>query len=92
VLKAAFTGKSSNNAGFLAAILHAEELLARAADSETKHVCTGHWAKWKGSALALDGTQDETSSPPAQSADAPHSPGNNKATTAKPHKPLNPTK
>jgi hypothetical protein len=87
VLKAAFTGRSSNNAGFLAAILHAEGLLSRAADSETKHVCTGGWAKWKASLLALEETQGETSSPPAQD-----SPANNKATTAKPQKPVNPTK
>jgi hypothetical protein len=45
VLKAAFTGKSSNNPGFLAAILHAEGLLSRAAGSETKHVCTGGWTR-----------------------------------------------
>ena len=51
-LKAAFTGRSSNNAGFLAAILHAEGLLSRATDSETKHVCTGDWASWKVSLLA----------------------------------------
>ena len=92
VLKAAFSGKSSNNAGFLAAILHAEGLLSRAAGSETKHVCTGGWAKWKASALALEGTQDETSAPSAQSTDAPGSPTNNKAVAAKPQKSVNPTK
>jgi hypothetical protein len=92
VLKLAFTDKSSNNAGFLAAILHAEGLLSRDADSETKHVCTGNWAQWKTSSLALEGTQSEAIAPPAQSADAPYNPGNNKATTARPHKPLNPTK
>lgn len=91
-LKATFTGRSSNNAGFLAAILHAEGLLSRATDSETKHVCIGDWAKWKGSTLALDGTQDEASSPPRQSTDAPGSPTNNKAFAAKPQKSVNPTK
>lgn len=91
-LKAAFTGRSSNNAGFLAAILHAEGLLVRATDSETKHVCTGDWAKWEISLLSLEGTQDETSSPPAQSTDAPDSLANNKAVAAKPQKPVNPTK
>ena len=91
-LKAAFIGRSSNNAGFLAAILHAEGLLVRATDSETKHVCTGDWAKWKTSLLVLEGIQDERSSPPAQSTDALVSPANNKAVATKPQKPVNPTK
>ncbi len=91
-LKPAFTGRSSNNAGFLAAILHAEGLLSRAADSETKHVYTGGWTKWKASVLALDAIQDETNTPSAQSTDAPGSPANNKAVAAKPQKPVNPTK
>lgn len=91
-LKPAFTGRSSNNAGFLAAILHAEGLLSRAADSETKHVRTGAWTKWKASVLALEATQDETNAPSAQSTDAPGSPANNKAVAAKPQKPVNPTK
>ena len=92
LLKAAFTGRSSNNAGFLAAILHAEGLLSRAADSETKHACTGDWTKWKASVLALEGTQEETSSSSPQSTDAPGSFANNKAVSAKPQKPVNPTK
>jgi len=91
-LKAAFTGKSSNNAGFLAAILHAEGLLVRASESETKHVCTGDWAKWETSLLALEGTQDERSLLPTQSTDALVSPANNKAAATKPQKPVNPTK
>jgi hypothetical protein len=91
-LKPAFTGRSSNNAGFLAAILHAEGLLSRAADSETKHVCTGAWTKWKASVLALEATQDEMNAPSAQSTDAPGSPANNKAVAAKQQKPVNPTK
>lgn len=92
-LKLAFTGRSSNNAGFLAAILHAEGLFSCAADSETKHVCTGGWAKWKGSALALEGTQEEARSPSVQSTNVPDSPVNNKAVAAnKPQKPVNPTK
>jgi len=91
-LKLAFTGRSSNNAGFLAAILHAEGLLSRAADSETKHVCTGEWPKWKVSVLALEATQDETNAPSAQLTDAPGRPGNNKAVAAKSQKLANPTK
>ncbi|MCC2971181.1 hypothetical protein [Massilia sp. IC2-476] len=91
-LKPVFTGRSSNNAGFRAAILLAEGLLARAANSETKHVCTGAWTKWKASVLGLEATQDETDAPSAQSADAPGSPADNKAVAAKPQKPVNPTK
>lgn len=91
-LKPAFTGRSSNNAGFLAAILHAEGLLSRAAESDTNHVCTGTWHKWKASVLALEETQDETNTPSAQSTDAPGSPANNKAVAAKPQKPVDPTK
>lgn len=91
-LKPAFAGKSSNNAGFLAAILHAEGLLTRPTDSETKHVCTRAWAKWAASLLVLEGTKDEKSSLSEQSTDAPGSPANNKAVAAKPQKPVIPTK
>lgn len=91
-LKPVFTGRSSNNAGFLAAILHAEGLFSRAADSETKHVSTGAWTKWKAFMLASEATQDEMNAPSAQSTDAPGSPANNKAVAAKPQKPVNPTK
>jgi len=92
LLKPAFTGKSSNNAGFLASILHAENLLSRDADSDTKHVCTDGWTKWKASALALKATGEKTCAPSAQSTDALGSPANNKVVAAKPQKPVNPTK
>jgi hypothetical protein len=90
-LKAAFTGKSSNNAGFLAAILHAEGLLSRAADSETKHVCVGDWLKWKTSLLGLEATRREIGLSPVRSTGGPDTPANHKAITAKPLKPVNPT-
>jgi len=91
-LKAAFTGKSSNNAGFLAAILHAEGLLSRAADSETKHVCIGDWPKWKTSLLGLEATPGEIGLPLVRTTDGLDTPANHKAVTAKSPKPVNPTK
>lgn len=91
-LKAAFTGKSSNNAGFLAAILHAEGLLSRVTDSETKHTCAGDWPKWKSSLLALEGMQDEMGSKHALQINGLGTETNYKAITAKPPKPVNSTK
>lgn len=55
LLQAAFTGRSSNNAGFLAAILRAEGLLALAPDTEGRHIVSGDWAGWKASLLAEPG-------------------------------------
>jgi len=60
LLQAAFTGRSSNNAGFLAAILRAEDLLALAPDTEGRHIPAGDWAAWKGSVLAEPGQPIET--------------------------------
>jgi hypothetical protein len=54
-LQTAFTGRSSNNAGFLAAILRAEGLLALAPDTEGRHVISGDWPAWKASVLAEPG-------------------------------------
>lgn len=54
--KEAFTGRSSNNAGFLAAILRTEGLLAAAPGTESQHVLSGDWAAWKRSSLSKDGT------------------------------------
>jgi hypothetical protein len=51
LLQAAFTGRSSNNAGFLAAILRAEGLLALAPDTEGRHVISGDWPGWKAAML-----------------------------------------
>lgn len=55
LLQTAFTGRSSNNAGFLAAILRAEGLLALAPDTEGRNVMSGDWAAWKASVLAEPG-------------------------------------
>jgi hypothetical protein len=55
LLQTVFRGRSSNNAGFLAAILRAEGLLARAPDTEGRHVVAGDWAAWKASTLAEPG-------------------------------------
>jgi hypothetical protein len=60
LLQTAFTGRSSNNAGFLAAILRAEGLLALAPDTEGRHVMSGDWAAWKASVLAEPGQPVES--------------------------------
>jgi hypothetical protein len=54
--KEAFTGRSSNNSGFLVAVLRAETLLAAAPDAETQHLASGDWAAWKEALLAEPGT------------------------------------
>lgn len=56
----AFTGKSSNNAGFLAAILRAEGLLSAAPDTEGRHIIAGNWPEWKALQLAESGQLIET--------------------------------
>lgn len=55
-LAPAFAGKSSNNAGFLAAVLRAEHLLDAAPGSDFQHVVSGDWSDWKFDALKLEGT------------------------------------
>lgn len=57
--KEAFTGRSSNNAGFLAAILRAEGLLVAAPDSDSQHILCGDWAAWKSASLSEAGTMIE---------------------------------
>lgn len=57
LLQAAFKGRSSNNAGFLAAILRQEELLALAPETEGQHIICGDWAAWKLGLLSVAGTQ-----------------------------------
>jgi len=59
-LKDAFVGRSSNNAGFMVAVLRAEGLLCAAPDAETQHVLAGDWAAWKKAMLAEPGTLVET--------------------------------
>jgi hypothetical protein len=49
----AFIGKSANNAGFLAAILRAEGLLAPAPDALHQHTVQPDWPAWKTALLAL---------------------------------------
>ena len=79
VLQAVFTGRSTNNGGFLAAILRAEKLLALAPDAEGRHVIAGDWAEWKASLLAepgqpivaeaaptVDAAPDKTAAEPSQ--------------------------
>ena len=54
--KNAFVGRSSNNAGFMTAVLRSMNLLAVAPDAETQHVKSGDWAAWKKTMLAETGT------------------------------------
>lgn len=51
----AFVGKSSNNPGFLAAILRAEGLLAGVEGKPHLHQVVGEWEAWKRSVLTLPG-------------------------------------
>jgi hypothetical protein len=60
--KEVFVGRSSNNAGFLAAILRTEGLLAAAPDLETQHVTSGDWEAWKKSLLVEPGETIEIES------------------------------
>ncbi|MBR8218294.1 hypothetical protein HT749_31955 [Burkholderia cepacia] len=71
----AFVGKSSNNAGFLAAVLRGEQLLDAAPGSDFQHVVSGEWADWKSDALKLEGTPIEE----PKSSDAPLADNTNKA-------------
>lgn len=54
--KDAFVGRSSNNAGFLVAVLRNEGLLAAAPDAETQQVRHGDTATWKKAMFAETGT------------------------------------
>lgn len=56
VFRAAFVGRSSNNAGFLAAVLRAEGLLDAAPGTDFQHIVSGDWPAWKNATLALEGT------------------------------------
>ena len=49
----AFIGQSSNNAGFLAAILRAEKLLVPVAGAIHQHAVQPDWEAWKAKLLAL---------------------------------------
>ena len=54
--KETFVGRSSNNAGFLVAVLRSEGLLAAAPDAESQHVRHGDTATWKKAMFAETGT------------------------------------
>lgn len=53
--KDAFVGKSSNNAGFLTAILRSEGLLGAAPEAETQHVIVSSVEAWKSKLLTEPG-------------------------------------
>ncbi|MDN4059825.1 hypothetical protein QPK31_16490 [Massilia sp. YIM B02769] len=58
----AFVGRSSNNAGFLVAVLRHEGLLAAAPGIESQHVQSGDWTAWKKTMLAQPGQLIEVGS------------------------------
>ena len=55
-LRDAFFGRSSNNPGFLAAVLSAEGLVAADATAESLHKAIGDWPAFEEAMLALPGT------------------------------------
>ena len=55
VFNAAYIGKSSNNAGFLATILRAEGLLVPSGEFGQLHLATSTWDKWLKQALDQTG-------------------------------------
>ena len=54
----AFVGRSANNAGFLVAILRAEQLLMPAPNTVHQHVIQPDWTAWKTAMLALSGSAE----------------------------------
>lgn len=54
--KETFIGRSSNNAGFLVAVMREEGLLAAAPDTESQHVRHGDMATWKKAMFSEPGT------------------------------------
>lgn len=68
LFQAAFTGRSSNNGGFLAAILRTEALLALAPDAEGRHIIAGDWAEWKAALLAEPSQPIVTEAAPSEEA------------------------
>ncbi len=53
--RAAFVGKSNNNAGFLCSCLRAEGLMTHDPERGYSHQITGDWSKWKADMLSLEG-------------------------------------
>lgn len=54
-LRQAFISRSANNAGFLAAVLRAEGLLAPSPEAAHQHVVSGDWSQWKRAMLSAAG-------------------------------------
>ena len=50
-----FTGRSSNDASFFAAVLHSLGLLKRAPETESQHVIAGAWDEWPQTMLSEAG-------------------------------------
>ena len=50
-----FTGRSSNDASFFAAVLHSLGLLKRAPETESQHVIAGAWDEWQKTMLSEAG-------------------------------------
>lgn len=71
VFAPAFVGKSSNNPGFMAAILRSEGLLAGIEGKPNLHQVVGDWAAWKTAMLTLPG---EPYAPPTKEAQASNAP------------------
>jgi len=55
-----FTGRSSNNAGFLACILHAEGLLTAVPEKPHLHLLSDSWSQWQHKVLALPWEEQPT--------------------------------
>lgn len=79
--RAAFTGRSTNNPGFLAAVLVAEGLLTRDLDDPLRLVDAGAWESWQRQQLNAEGEwpvvrigdAETPEAPPAPPAEAPAS-------------------
>jgi hypothetical protein len=99
LFKEAFIGRSSNNAGFMAALLRAEGLLSLAPDTETQHVVAANWTAFVKTMLAVPGEKieiempmpikDQSASPP--DANVPAQPEAKKTLTLKRPKADTPT-
>lgn len=54
-LRSAFNSRSTNNAGFLAAVLRAEGLLVAVPSAANQHLLSGDWAHWQQAMVATVG-------------------------------------
>ena len=81
LLQAACTGKSSNNAGFLAAALMHAGLIAPAPDVKHKLVVVGNWTAWQAEMLAHEG--EDFVFPPSAGGPSPAAPVEEPATGKK---------